>query len=79
MLNARKLRLTMKTLKLTLEVVAAWIIASLAMYLFGASFASFVEMRSMFDVAAWGKYARLVLAWLSTASLAGFCYLAFKS
>jgi hypothetical protein len=69
----------MKTLKLTLEVIAAWIIASLAMYLFGASFASFVEMRNMFDVAEWDKYARLLLAWVSTASLATFCYLAFKS
>lgn len=69
----------MKTLKLTLEVIAAWIIASLAMYLFAASFASFVEMRSMFDVTAWDSFARMLLAWASTASLVAFCYLAFKS
>jgi len=79
MLNARKLRLTMKTLKLTLEVIAAWIIASLAMYLFSASFASFVEMRSMFDIAAWHSVARACLAICSVVSLSVFCGLAFKS
>ena len=69
----------MKALKLTLEVIAAWILASLAMYLFGASFASFVEMRSMFDVTEWDDGSRFALAALSVSALSFFCRLAFKA